>query len=150
MANFVDSNELFSKCMTESSHEKLTARTISTYTESPFAVHCEKFAPIIDKDPIPEYLKLLFEKGREHEEQTVSKMHPDATKLYFETMEDGFKQILDSMILGTEIFHGVPIYFMPEGMYGSADIVERSNDASSIFGDYHYTIKEIKLFKCIT
>ena len=35
----VDVNELFSKCMTESATEKLTARTVATYITSPFAIH---------------------------------------------------------------------------------------------------------------
>lgn len=137
MVNFVDSNELFSKCMKQSSLEKLTARTIYTYVQSPFAIYCEKFAPEHEKDEIPEYLKLLFEKGREHEILTVRKKYPDITKLSYANPEEGFKLALDSMISGTEIFHGVPIYFLPEGMYGAADIIERSNDASSVFGDYH-------------
>ena len=50
MASPVDVNELFSECMTESVTEKLTARTVATYITSPFAIHCDRFAPEAEKD----------------------------------------------------------------------------------------------------
>ena len=46
----VDVDELFSKCMTESDTEKLTARTVATYITSPFAIHCDRFAPEAEKE----------------------------------------------------------------------------------------------------
>ena len=149
MANFVDSNELFSKCMTESVNERLTARTVASYIESPFEIHCNKFAPEHEKDEITEYQKLLFQRGKDHETQTVHQRYPDITKLTYTNPEEGFKIVLESMVSGTELFHGIPIYYLPEGLYGSADIIEKSNDADSIFGNYHYAIKEVKLAKNI-
>ena len=53
------------------------------------------------------------------------------------------------MVSGTDVLHGAPIYYLPEGVYGIADILEKSNTESSIFGNYHYTIKEVKLAKNI-
>ena len=50
MASPVDVDELFSKCMTESDTEKLTARTVVTQITSPFAIHCDKFAPKDEKE----------------------------------------------------------------------------------------------------
>ena len=50
MASPIDVNELFLKCMTESVTEKLTARTVTKYITSPFAIHCDKFAPEAEKE----------------------------------------------------------------------------------------------------
>ena len=145
----VDVNELFSKCMTESVTEKLTARTVAAYITSPFEIYCNNFVSETEKDEITEYQKLLFQRGNDHENQTVHDKFPNLVTIPFERPEDGFKLIIDSMISGTDILHGAPIYYLPEGIFGVADILEKSNTESSIFGNYHYTIKEVKLAKNI-
>jgi len=149
MAKFLDSNELFTKCMTKSADERLTATTVATYIESPFTIHCNKFVHENEKDEITEYQKLLFQRGKDHEKKTVHTIYPDITTISYTSPEEGFKLVLDSMMSGTDALHGMPIYYLPEGLYGIADILEKSNTASSIFGDYHYTIKEVKLAKNI-
>jgi len=149
MASPVDVNELFSECMIESATEKLTARTVATYITSPFAIHCDKFAPEAEKDEITAFEELLFQRGNDHEDQTVRDKFPNSVTIPFERPEDGFKLIIDSMVSGTDVLHGAPIYSLPEGVYGIADILEKSDTESSIFGNYHYTIKEVKLAKNI-
>jgi len=149
MASPVDVNELFLKCMTESVTEKLTARTVATYITSPFAIHCDKFAPEAEKDEITAFEELLFQRGNDHEDQTVRDKFPNSVTMPFERPEDGFKLTIDSMVSGTDVLHGAPIYYLPEGVYGIADILEKSDTESSIFGNYHYTIKEVKLAKNI-
>ncbi len=74
----IDVNKLFSKCMTESSTEKLTARTVATYITSPFAIHCDKFAPEAEKDEITAFEELLFQRGNDHEDQTVRDKFPNS------------------------------------------------------------------------
>jgi len=149
MASPVDVNKLFSKCMTESVTEKLTARTVATYITSPFAIHCDKFAPEAEKDEITAFEELLFQRGNDHEDQTVHDKFPNLVTIPFERPEDGFKLTIDSMVSGTDVLHGAPIYYLPEGVYGIADILEKSDTESSIFGNYHYTVKEVKLAKNI-
>ena len=53
----VDVNELFSKCMTESVTEKLTARTVAAYITSPFEIYCNNFVSEAEQDEITEYQK---------------------------------------------------------------------------------------------
>ena len=149
MASPVDVNELFLKCMAESVTEKLTARTVAAYITSPFEIYCNNFVSEAEKDEITEYQKLLFQRGNDHENQTVHAKFPNLVTIPFEKPEDGFKLIIDSMVSGTDILHGAPIYYLPEGIFGVADILEKSNTGSSIFGNYHYTIKEVKLAKNI-
>jgi len=149
MVNSVDVNNLFSKCMQGSITDALTATTVASYITSPFAIYCNKFVSKNEKDEITEYLKLLSQRGNEHESQTVHGRYPNMTAIKYSNPEEGFKLTLDSMISGTNALHGMPIYYLSEGIYGKADIIERSNTNSSVFGDYHYTIKEVKLAKNI-
>ena len=149
MVNSVDVNNLFSKCMQGSITDALTATTVASYITSPFAIYCNKFVSKNEKDEITEYLKLLSQRGNEHESQTVHERYPNMTAIQYSNPEEGFKLTLNSMISGTNVLHGMPIYYLSEGIYGKADIIERSNTNSSVFGDYHYTIKEVKLAKNI-
>ena len=145
----LDVDKLFSKCMAESVDERITATTVSTCLVSPFTIHCQKFAPAEEKDEISEYDQLLSKKGKEHEVQTVRANYPGISPIQYDAREDGFKLALESMISGTAALHGMPIYYLPHGLHGEADIMEKSTDDNSIFGDYHYTIKEVKLAKNI-
>jgi hypothetical protein len=129
--------------------ERLTATTVSTYLTSPFAIHCNKFASEDEKDELTEYQKMLFERGNEHETQTIRGKYPEMTTIPFESSEEGFRLAIESMVSGTTALHGMPIYYLPEGLYGVADILEKSDTTSSVFGDYHYTVKEVKLAKNI-
>jgi predicted RecB family nuclease len=149
MAKPVDAKDLFDRCMEKSAHEPLTASVVATCLVSPFTIHCHKFAPEEEKDEISEYDKLLSKKGKEHKIQTVRANYPGISPIQYPTREDGFKVAIESMISGTNALHGIPIYFLPHGLYGEADIMEKSTNYKSIFGDYHYTIKEVKLAKNI-
>ena len=135
--------------MTESVTDRLTATTVATFITSPFAIHCKKFVSEDEKDEITEYQKLLFQRGNDHETETVRTKYPDITTIQYTNLEDGFKLVIDSMVSGTNGMHGAPIYYLPDGLYGIVDILEKSNTESSIFGNYHYTIKEVKLAKNI-
>ena len=53
------------------------------------------------------------------------------------------------MVSGTDTLHGMPIYYLPEGIFGITDLLEKSDAAGSVFGNYHYTVKEVKLAKNI-
>ncbi len=142
-------NNLISKCMMKSSYEPLTARTVTTYLNSPFAVHCEKFVSKDEKDKISEYDRLLFKKGKDHEKKIVHEKYPNVVSISYETPEIGFRSTIESMILGDETLHSMPLYYLPNGIYGIPDLLEKSNTANSIFGDYHYTVTEVKLAKNI-
>ena len=135
--------------MNDLTTEALTATTVASYTTSPFAIYCNKFVSKHEQDEVTEYLRLLSQRGNEHESQTVQEKYPEMAEIQYSESEEGFKLTLDSMISGTNVLHGMPIYFLPEGIYGKADIIERSNTNNSIFGNYHYTIKEVKLAKNI-
>ncbi len=145
----VDVKSILSKCLTSSTIEQLTATTVALYIDSPFAIHCYRFVSEKERDPMAKYQQLLLERGKEHETQTVMAKYPDMTTIQFTTPQEGFKLALESMASGSKVMHGMPVFYLPEGLLGKVDILEKSNSSNSVFGKYHYVIKEIKLAKHI-
>lgn len=56
---------------------------------------------------------------------------------------------MEEMRNGVPVIYGAPVFYLPEDMQGEADILERSDEDHSLFGSYHYRVKEIKLAKNI-
>ena len=46
---------------------------------------------------------------------------------------------------GSSVICGAPAFYLPEGLTGIFDVIEKRKGAPSIFGSYHYVVKEIKL-----
>jgi len=129
--------------------DRITARTIYDYCISPFMVHCEKFGPEDKKDALTKYQELLFDQGMRHETNVIESVYPEAEKLEYETQEEGFMLLLEGMSKGEDVIYGLPIFYLPEGLSGIFDVLEKKKMKSSIFGHYHYVVKEIKLAKNI-
>jgi predicted RecB family nuclease len=145
-----DIESLILKCMARSSHhEPLTARTVASCLDSPYSVYCEKFVDKEEKDEISEYDQLLFKKGNDHETNVVREKYPDAVSVSFESPEIGFRSTVKSMVSGDDILHAMPMYYLPNGVYGIPDMLEKSDAGGSVFGDYHYTVTEVKVAKNI-
>jgi len=144
-----DIDILYGKCMTQLTKDRISARTIYNYCISPFMVHCDKFAPENKKDPLTLYDKLLLDQGKEHESRVIEKVYPEAEKLAYTTREEGFRTLLGEMQKGAAGLCGSPAFYLPEGLEGVFDVIERRDTHPSIFGNYHYVVKEIKLAKNI-
>lgn len=69
---------------------------------------------------------------------------PLCRQLQYERPEEGFRMLLDEMAQGAEAIHGPPLFYLPENMRGTPDIVEKRTEHSSVFGNYHYIVTEIK------
>ncbi len=50
---------------------------------------------------------------------------------------------------GAPVAAGMPVFYLPEGMSGVVDVLEKRQGQNSVFGNYHYIIKEIKLARNI-
>jgi len=142
-------DKLYETFMSEKGLELITARTVYDYCVSPFMVYCNKFAPEEKKDLLPEYNKLLFEQGKAHEDQVIAANYPGVEKVPFKTLEEGFRSLLQGMSDGAKVICGAPVFYLPEGLTGIFDVLERKNGQKSVFGNYHYIVKEIKLAKNI-
>ena len=141
--SIVDKNELFQTCMQKQGIVHY-ATDIAKYVDSPFSLYCKYFVDKSEQDPIDPYMQELAKQGQQHERVYKEEQYPDAVPIKFETPEQGFEMIIQSMISGTNSLLGMPLFYLPDGMCGYPDILER-RDGKSIFGEHHYIIKEIKL-----
>jgi uncharacterized protein len=112
-------------------------------------VYCEKFAPPEKKDALSEFDQLLMEQGKVHEDKVLKDKYPGLEKAKFETLEAGFKLVLEAMKKGFTAISGAPVFYLPQGLTGVVDVLEKRTSAPSLFGEYHYIVKEIKLAKNI-
>jgi predicted RecB family nuclease len=142
-------DHLYRKCLSEGTKERINARTIYNYCVSPFIVYCDNFEPQDKKDPQTEYDRLVFEQGNLHENQVIATKFPGVKKVAYKTPEEGFKLLLEKMKKGIAVLCGTPVFYLPEGLSGVFDVLERRNGQNSIFGNYHYIVKEIKLARNI-
>ena len=150
MKNSTDIDKLILKCMSKSQDdEPVNAKTVALCLDSPYSVYCDKFVDRVERDKISEFDKMLFEKGIDHEDNVVREKYPNSVSVSFKSPELGFRSTIESMISGVDALHGMPTYYLPNGVYGIPDILEKSYDKGSVFGDYHYTITEVKVTKNI-
>jgi len=142
-------NEVYKKCLVSTTGEMISARDIYNFCISPFMVYCDKFGPEEKRDDLTQYQELLFDQGKAHEIQVIENTYPEAEKLEYETPEEGFKVLLEEMNKGVNTICGLPAFYLPEGLVGRFDVLEKQGVKPSIFGPYHYVVKEIKLAKNI-
>lgn len=126
------------------SKKTITGSMVVKFVRSPFLVWCDANAPSEERDPENKYLHLLFDRGIDHEREVVKNLYPDAKRVFLKSMESGFEQVVSECKKGVNALTGAPLFFLNEELHGVADVLLRSNDHSSVFGDYHYVVKEIK------
>lgn len=140
--------DLFSRYATSRADTPwVTARDVALFAKSPFAFWSECHAPPHERDPPSAFNELLKEKGIEHEARVLRERFRDAARATFDTREEGFRLLLDEMARGTRAIAGLPLLHAPRGVRGAVDLLERRDDAPSVFGPWHYVVKEIKLAK---
>lgn len=142
-------DNIIQDCLKKSKYPFIKATDVSTYIKSPFNIWANYFGEESEKDPISDYLRMLFDQGNEHETKIVNERYPGTKKIEYKTKVDGFKVLVNEMFKGTRVFYNLPIYYLPETFLAQPDIIEREDSHKSFFGDYHYVIKEIKLAKNI-
>ncbi len=143
--------ELFNKC-TSGKHRSrftITGHTVVKYVINPFIIWCDAFAPPEEREPENKYMHLLFERGIDHEKKVRETMFADAVQVPLISFENAFMQILEECKKGTKTMTGAPIFYLPEDSYGITDVLQRNDSHESIFGKYHYIVKEIKSAKNI-
>jgi len=143
--------ELFDKCLAgkHRSRSTITGDTVRKYFINPFIIWCDEFAPPEKRDVQSEYVHLLFERGVDHEEAVRKTLFSDAVKISLESFEHGFKEVIEHCKSGSRLMVGAPLYFLEKDFHGVVDVLERCNNHPSLFGNYHYIIKEIKSAKHI-
>jgi predicted RecB family nuclease len=142
-------DEIFHRCLSGSLKGDLMARNVALYLTSPYMIYCEKFVDEGEKDPRSPYREILLERGIEHERRVIEKMYPGYRPPAYDGAEEGFRKLLEEMARGAPVICGLPLFHLPENLQGRIDVLERRDDHPSVFGDYHYAVKEIKLSRKI-
>lgn len=124
---------------------EVSATSVYQFAQSPFALWCEAFAPREARDGVDEFLEMLLQQGRDHEARVVAARFPDAVAIPPVSLEADLLRVVELMASGAAAIHGAALAWLPEGLHGRADVLERRDDAPSVFGPYHYAVKEIKL-----
>ena len=137
---------IYDACMQEGTDLRLTATQVSTAHVSPFSLYCAYHADPAKRDPPDPFLQALSEQGVEHEADVLESDYPEMEDVSYDTPEEGFMHLLQFMAKGTEVLSNFPLFYLPDGMYGYADVLEKCNGESA-WGKHHYVIREIKVAK---
>ena len=144
----VDGHGLFGRCMEDGGGLRVYASDILRFVQSPFALYCKHFADPAERDPEDPYQTQISERGIQHERSLQKEMYPRAELAEYESMEEGFLGCTLAMARGENVLLGYPLFYLPDGMYGIPDILEKVSGASNL-GPYHYEVAEIKLARNI-
>ncbi len=145
----IDPQTIYETCMAGKESGRISATDVFQFVRSPFALWCRWHVSEDLKDPASLFMQLLFEQGQEHEQRFVQESYPDAVRTEYETLPEGFLLALESVAGGTAVLHGAPLLYLKEDLLGVTDLLERSDTHASVFGPFHYRVKEIKLAKNI-
>ena len=144
----VDGRGLFDRCMMDGGGPRVHASDVLRFVQSPFALYCKHFADPGERDPEDPYQTLISERGIRHERRLQGEMYPEAGPAEYGSVEEGFLGCALAMARGEDVLLGHPLFYLPDGMYGIPDILERVDGASDL-GPYHYEVAEIKLARNI-
>lgn len=126
----------------------ITSTQIKVCQESPFSLYCELFADKANMDKRDLFIDELVKAGIDHEKDVIDQQYKDIQMINIKDYKESFRQTLAYMSQGCESIASAPLF---HGHYrGIVDILEKRTDGKSIFGDYYYVVKEIKLSKHIT
>lgn len=137
-------DRIHAECLTGDKPTAITPNDVYTYVGLPFAAWCDFHAPEDAKQPPDRFQQHLMQAGMQHERDLVEDRFPDARPLEGETDEELFRSTIDAMALGAPSVHGGRLFYLPDGVWGRFDIIERVDSGTSRFGDYHYVVKEVK------
>jgi uncharacterized protein len=135
---------LLRACLGGGGYPRVTASLVALHANAPYAVWCEAFAPPEAREPAGRYRVLLAERGKAHETHILGIRHPGLAPLPFPTEEVGFRLALEQMAAGFPALAGLPLLYLPEGLAGRPDLLERTPGITSRFGPYAYRVVEIK------
>ena len=144
----VDVRPIYDACMEDSSGLRLSATEVRAALDSPFSLFCRYHADPSKRDPPDPFLQALSAKGIEHESDVLESDYPEMEQVSHETPEEAFMAALQSMAGGTRALSNFPLFYLPDGMHGYADVLEK-RDGESVFGKHHYVVREIKVAKNI-
>ena len=127
--------------------KKITATDFYDYTKCKYCVFLNKNGDLNLRDKISDFVKLLWDRGAQHEEKIIESYIKRKGKSFIEVSRDKpagtetFNETLKLMKEGKDyIYQGV---LMVNDFIGRPDLLERINGKSK-FGNYYYIPVDIK------
>ena len=127
--------------------KKITATDFYNYIQCKHRVYLEKFGDPKLKDKVSPFVRLLWERGIQHEEKVIKPIRERKDKTFAEIKKDQpanqktFKETLQLMQKGFDyIYQGV---LMSDNFSGRPDLLEKMEGKSG-FGNYYYIPVDIK------
>ncbi len=127
--------------------KKITATDFYNYIQCKYRVYLEKFGDPELKDKVSPFVKLLWERGMQHEEKVIEPIRKRKDKTFAEIKKDQpanqktFKETLQLMKKGVDyIYQGV---LMSDNFSGRPDLLEKIK-GKSCFGNFYYIPVDIK------
>ncbi|WP_428897840.1 uncharacterized protein Dip518_000024 [Parelusimicrobium proximum] len=113
--------------------------------EDPFGLWCNYHAPREEMvEEINRYENLKIKTDKVNKDDWVLTNFPDAVKVRAENESERFKLTLRYMSEGKTAIITPLLWNLPAHTYGSLNLLVRSDDAASVFGDFHYKIIQLK------
>ena len=138
-----DIRSVYDTCMSNRTETGISATDVGAALDSPFSLFCKYHADPAKKDPPDPFRDALSKSGIEHESNMLEADYPDLVTVKRKTREDGFGAALRYMADGATSLAGFSLFWLPEGLHGYPDVLER-HEGESVFGSYHYVVREIK------
>lgn len=135
--------DIFKKCMHGSLNRLVKGGLVYQYFRSPFFVWCNAFGLKEEKDPESAYMNMIFEYGRNHEDEVCDEIYPGGISIDPTLHEKAFVQALEGLFAGEKYIKNGIFYFLPESLVAVPDVLELK-PGPSLFGDFHYEVVEIK------
>lgn len=152
----------FVKCTENTTTYRISGSDVALFLKSPFSLYCKNFVGHSEMDPYDYSQDLFTRHGHDYEDNLLNKKYPDVQHkkhIYKKRVKHrqknpdkarakNLRRGLWYMYNGVENILEPQLCFLPWGMHGSPDILERQMGESD-FGEHHYIIKEIKSSKKI-
>lgn len=127
---------------------KITATDFYDYRQCKYKVYLDRFGNEKEKDSVSSFVKMLWSKGIQHEDEVISSIIKDKK---FEEIgkekpadKEAFQETLELMKKGTDfIYQGV---LMDGNFVGRPDLLEKV-EGDSNFGKHYYIPVDIKMGK---
>lgn len=125
--------------------QDFNASKMFSLLEDPFSIWCFFHAPKEEAVPEPNrYENLKIRTDRTVRDNWIKQEFPGVVFITGETESERFKNTLSAMAKGESAIANALLWNLPENTYGSINLLVRSNDASSIWGNYYYHIFQFK------
>ena len=111
----------------------------------PFWLWCHYHGPACERfDETTRFDEFRMNLGNEWERDYIAQQFPDAYRVQARWTDGALQETLEAMLRGERAIQGAALWLLGEEVYGKADVLVRSDDATSDLGDFHYRVKEIK------